>query len=99
MLKNETGTFEGDYFYLGKSLVFNGEAEDVTFLGEELDFKGNARLKLTALGKNMKISGSAHNGLTVGGVNITLKDISYIAAKELTITKNARIEGDLFTGI
>lgn len=101
-IKNETASFDNDYLYMGKSLDFSGEAEDIVFLGESLEFSGKARLGLWAAGKKLLLTGTIGNGIMAGCQDMIIEgDITgtnFIGCKKLLLSEGAQITGDLFTG-
>ncbi|MFC1476393.1 polymer-forming cytoskeletal protein [Fibrobacterota bacterium] len=101
-IKNETASFDKDYLYMGKSLTFSGEAEDLVFLGKSLEFSGKTRLGLLAAGKQLLLTGTAGNGIIAGCKDMVIEgDITgtnYIGCKKLLISDSAQITGDVFAG-
>ncbi len=100
--KTETGTFNEDYLYLGKSLTFSGTTEDLVFLGESLDFNGKAELGLIGAGKDLHITGDIGNGIIAGGKEIVIdgavEGTNFMGGKNIHILPNATIKGNLFSG-
>lgn len=100
--KTETGVFEEDYLFLGKSLDFSGRAEDLVFLGKHLTFSGTTDLGVFALGQDLKITGASHNGIMAGAQNISIDSLiegtCYIGCQKLRISESAVLNGTLFAG-
>ncbi len=100
--RTETGVFEEDYLFLGKSLDFAGRAEDLVFLGKDLSFSGSTDLGIYALGQDLRILGDAHNGIMAGAQNISIDSLiegtCYIACQKLLLSETAVLNGTLFAG-
>ena len=71
-IQNVSGNFEEDYLFVGNELNFSGEAEDLLFVGKTLSFRGKTKLGLIAIGKKLLYSGSSGNGVIAGGMNIVI---------------------------
>ncbi|MGD9202749.1 MAG: polymer-forming cytoskeletal protein, partial [Chitinispirillia bacterium] len=101
-VKVESGIFDDDYLFLGKSLHFTGESEDLVFLGESLEYAGKTKLGVTAFGKTVSLAGNAENGIISAAKDIMIdskiKGTNYLAGKNIHISKNSEIIGDVFTG-
>lgn len=99
---SESATFVDDYIFLGRSLNFTGEAEDLYYLGESLDFNGKTRLGILALGQSIRMTGSTGNGIISGGEEVIIDGLvegtSFIGSEKLWIRENAEVNGDLFAG-
>lgn len=98
----ESGNFDEDYLFLGRTLTFSGTAEDLIFLGERLVFSGTTELTLISLGERVDMSGRAGNGVIAGAMNVdidgTVDDNSFIACRTLRISEQAVVNGTLFAG-
>lgn len=89
-----------DYIFMGRSLVFSGESEDLTFLGKDFDFTGKTKLGLTAFGEDIMVNGQVGNGITSAGENISIegkiKGSNFLAGRRIVIQKGTVINGAVF---
>lgn len=98
----ESAVFEGDYLYLGKELDFSGRADDIYFVGKNLNFDGESRSSVVALGNRIAINGSIDNDFISIGETIDIRgevDGSiFLAGGTLIIDEGARLNGTIFGG-
>jgi hypothetical protein len=71
-IRAESGSFNEDYLFLGNELNFSGEAEDLLFLGKRLTFSGTTKLGLLTVCEKLIYSGISGNGIIAGGMNVVI---------------------------
>jgi cytoskeletal protein CcmA (bactofilin family) len=71
--QSESGVFSEDYLFLGEELNFSGQAEDLIFLGKKLNFRGKTTLGLISLSEKLYYTGSSGNGIIAGASEISIK--------------------------
>lgn len=99
---SESATFADDYIFMGPALNFTGEAEDLFYFGESLDFSGKTRLGIFAVGQTLRMTGSSGNGIIGGGEEIVVdghvEGTSFFGAEKVWLRDSAVVNGDIFSG-
>ncbi len=97
----ETEIFSEDYLFAGKSLQFEGEANDLFAVAEDkVDFSGTTQLALFSAAGEIVVSGIVGNGVKAISPSITLEGkitgTSFLVAENLTLTPESSTEGATF---
>ncbi len=98
----DSNRYEEDYLFAGESLEFKGEARDLFFFTEEIDFSGTSVLALTGLAREILVTGNVNNGLKVGGRTIKIdgnvRGTSFLGGEKVTFGQSSHTIGDTFVG-
>ncbi|NQU63328.1 MAG: hypothetical protein HQ517_03445 [SAR324 cluster bacterium] len=98
----ETDRYNEDYLFAGESLEFKGEARDLYFFTEQIDFSGTSLLALTGLGREINVTGNVNNGIKAGGrtikINGNVKGTSFLGGEKVTFGQQSQTIGDTFIG-
>ncbi|MBT4262946.1 MAG: hypothetical protein HN580_20060 [Deltaproteobacteria bacterium] len=96
----DTNRYEEDYLFAGESLEFKGEARDLFFFTEQIDFSGTSILALTGLAREIDVTGNVNNGVKVGGrtikINGNVKGTSFLGGEKVTFGQSSQTTGDTF---
>ena len=57
----ESDRFEEDYLFSGSYLDFKGAANDLFFAGDQINFSGESKLALFAVGREINLAGKTGN--------------------------------------
>ena len=98
----DSNRYEEDYLFAGESLEFKGEARDLFFFTEQIDFSGTSILALTGLAREILVTGNVNNGLKVGGRSIKIdgkvKGTNFLGGEKVTFGQSSHTVGDTFIG-
>lgn len=98
----DTNRYEEDYLFAGESLEFKGEARDLFFLAEQIDFTGTSILALTGLAGEINVIGNVNNGIKAGArsikINGNVKGTSFLGGEKVTFGQDSLTLGDTFIG-
>ena len=98
----ETGKFTEDYLFQGEDLQFKGQARDLFFVGQQVDFTGDLALGLFAGGETVNVSGTVNNGVKAGARTINIDGLvtgtSFLGAEKVNWGPDSQAIGDTFIG-
>jgi len=98
----ETEHYKEDYLFTGNYLEFKGAANDVFFLGKQIDFSGMSGLALTAVAEQVNVTGKTGNGIKAAARSITIDakstGTSFLAAETVTFEADSVMNGASFVG-
>ena len=91
-----------DYLAGGNNLSFSGIADDLYLLGRNINFTGESKGGMLALGDSVVLDGIVTKNLhsAANSVRITghIQDTAFIGAESIVISEEAVVEGTLFSG-
>ncbi len=97
----ETGFYDNDYIFYGSELSFKGKADDLYFFGEKLNFTGDTKSSLTAMGNYININGKTGNNIVIGAriidINGKINGTCFLFGEIITIDKDTIINGTIFS--
>ncbi len=98
----ETQQYNEDYMFIGHDLEFKGEANDLYFIGKEINLSGNLSLASFLLGRGIYVTGNIGNGIKAVARTITVdgkvKGTNFLGAEKIVFGKDSEINGDTFLG-
>ncbi len=98
----ETQRYTEDYLFAGEALDFQGEARDLFFFTEKMEFSGKSGLALNGVARNIEITGEVNNGVKAAGrsvdINGQVRGTSFLAGERVTIGPEGQMAGDTFIG-
>lgn len=101
-IREESGSFNEDYLFMGYELHFSGKAEDLVFLGRSLTFNGKAQMGVISLSQSSIFSGEINNGIITAAEIVSIdgriSGDNYVACRTLNLKEKAIVDGNLFVG-
>jgi len=95
-------TISDDYLAGGNNLGFSGIADDLYLMGRKINFTGESKGGMIALGENIELNGIVAKNLHSAGnsVRITghIQDTAFVAGESIVISEEAVVDGTLFSG-
>jgi cytoskeletal protein CcmA (bactofilin family) len=96
----ESRVIEGDYFYTGKSLNFEGKSKNLFSATEDLIMKGEILHSLHSASKRIRIDGNVGDGIMAAAeifdINRQVSGTVFAAAKSLSFSPESTVNGTVF---